>query len=188
MNVPVGSVAGRRARLARRHLLLPGARVDTVAGVCDALVGLHSSDPVTVYLSAASRLTSPAIGLIDDELWVADGDDEDELAPGPWVALLPGLDPTVMGWKQRQWYLPDDHVADLFDRNGNAGPTIWVDGRVVGGWAQCADGKLVHRLFERISAPHERLLQIELDRLREFVGDTRFTTRFPSPLSRELSA
>lgn len=49
----------------------------------------------------------------------------DDLAPvgelEPWVALLPGLDPTVMGWKGRAWYL-GDHASELFDRNGNAGP------------------------------------------------------------------
>ena len=60
-------------------------------------------------------------------------------APASWVALLPSLDPTTMGWKERAWYL-GPHATDLFDRNGNAGPTIWVDGRIVGGWAQAADG------------------------------------------------
>ncbi|MGZ8593254.1 MAG: winged helix DNA-binding domain-containing protein, partial [Actinomycetota bacterium] len=52
-----------------------------------------------------------------------------------WVALLPSLDPTVMGWKGRAWYL-GDHASELFDRNGNAGPTVWANGRVVGGWMQ----------------------------------------------------
>ena len=31
----------------------------------------------------------------------------------------------------------------LFDRNGNAGPTVWWDGRVVGGWSQRGDGEIV---------------------------------------------
>jgi hypothetical protein len=123
----------------------------------------------------------------DGELWVAAGDTDAELDPGPWVALLPGLDPSVMGWRQRGWYLDDAFVSALFDRNGNAGPTIWADGRVVGGWAQGADGRLVDRLLEPISAHHERLLLTEIERLEAFVGDTRFTIRFPPPLSRELS-
>jgi hypothetical protein len=142
-------------------------------------------------LTTSTALANSGAQTIDGtsgELWVAEGDTQAGLAPGPWVALLPGLDPTVMGWKQREWYLADEHVSHVFDRNGNAGPTIWADGRVVGGWAQRADGQLVHRLFERISATHVRLLQLELERLRSFVGDTRFTTRFPSQLSRELSA
>ena len=45
-----------------------------------------------------------------------------------------------MGWKLRDWYLPAA-AADAFDRNGNAGPTLWVDGRVVGAWAQAPDGE-----------------------------------------------
>ncbi len=69
MTRPHFSDADRRSRLARRHLLLPSARVERVAAVCDALVGLHSSDPVTVYLSAAVRLDDPSIGLIDDALY-----------------------------------------------------------------------------------------------------------------------
>ena len=53
----------------------------------------------------------------------------------PWVAFLPALDPTTMGWAERSWYL-GEHKQTLFDTNGNAGPTIWADGRIVGGWAQ----------------------------------------------------
>jgi hypothetical protein len=59
--------------------------------------------------------------------------------PEPWVALLPVLDATTMGWKERDWYL-GPHRAALFDSAGNAGPTIWVQGRIVGGWAQRPSG------------------------------------------------
>ena len=52
----------------------------------------------------------------------------DDLGPAPelppWPNLLPSLDPTVMGWRDRDWYL-GDHAGPLFDRNGNAGPTVW---------------------------------------------------------------
>jgi hypothetical protein len=92
-----------------------------------------------------------------------------------------------MGWKERAWYLPDDAVRTLFDRNGNAGPTIWADGRVVGGWAQRPDGEIAYRLLEPISAEHRRLLNEDIERLKAFVGDSRFTLRFPTPLSRDLA-
>ncbi|MFV1963178.1 MAG: winged helix DNA-binding domain-containing protein, partial [Acidimicrobiia bacterium] len=37
------------------------------------------------------------------------GDDVEAVThPGPWVALLPSLDPTTMGWKERDWYLGDE--------------------------------------------------------------------------------
>lgn len=64
------------------------------------------------------------------------GEDIEHVAPpGPWVALLPSLDPTTMGWKERGWYL-GDHYPVLFDRNGNAGPT--VGGRARRGWLGAA--------------------------------------------------
>ncbi|MGH3358390.1 MAG: winged helix DNA-binding domain-containing protein, partial [Nocardioidaceae bacterium] len=79
----------------------------------------------------------------------------DDLEPtepvGPFAVLLPGLDPTPMGWKHRDWYL-GDHKAALFDRYGNIGPTIWWDGRVVGGWAVHADGTVRARLLEDVGS------------------------------------
>jgi hypothetical protein len=70
-------------------------------------------------------------------------------AASPWAALLPALDPTAMGWRERAWYV-GDHTAALFDRSGNIGPTVWWDGRIVGGWAQRAGGEVVIRLLEDV--------------------------------------
>lgn len=74
--------------------------------------------------------------------WLHPDDGEAVEAPEPWAALLPALDPTTMGWKGRGFYL-GDLGPQLFDRNGNAGPTAWWDGRVVGGWTQEDDGTVV---------------------------------------------
>src|ERR1700729_625131 len=52
MTTKVG-VAQRRGGLVERQLL--GAPVATVGQVADALVALHATDPVTVYLSARAR-------------------------------------------------------------------------------------------------------------------------------------
>ncbi|HUZ27586.1 MAG TPA: crosslink repair DNA glycosylase YcaQ family protein, partial [Streptosporangiaceae bacterium] len=40
------------------------------------------------------------------------------------------------------------HGPRLFDRAGNVGPTLWWDGRIVGGWAQDRDGEIVCRFLE----------------------------------------
>jgi DNA glycosylase AlkZ-like len=106
--------------------------------------------------------------------------------PRPWVALLPGLDATTMGWKQRDWYL-GKHAGALFDTNGNAGPTVWANGRVVGGWAQAKDGAINVELLERVDRQTERLVRTHRDALREWLGDIRFTPRFRTPLERSLT-
>jgi Winged helix DNA-binding domain len=107
--------------------------------------------------------------------------------PEPWVALLPALDPTVMGWSGRDWYL-GDHGATLFDRNGNAGPTVWWGGRIVGGWASRKDGEIAVRLLEDVGADAAAAVEAAAGRLAEWLGPVRVTPRFRTPLERELSA
>jgi hypothetical protein len=103
------------------------------------------------------------------------------------VALLPGLDPTAMGWQGRGWYL-GSHKAALFDRSGNIGPTVWSDGRIVGGWAQRADGTVALRLLEDIGSEATTAVHATAERLAGRIGDVRVTPRFRTPLERELSS
>src|SRR5215210_2085855 len=49
-------VEERRARLALRHRLAPVARVATPVEAAAAFVGLHATDPASVYLSALARV------------------------------------------------------------------------------------------------------------------------------------
>jgi len=115
----------------------------------------------------------------------------DDLAPPPaaepWVALLPALDPTVMGWSGRGWYL-GEHGPTLFDRNGNAGPTVWWDGRIVGGWANRKDGEIAVRLLEDVGADGVAAVEAAAGRLADWLGPVRVTPRFRTPLERELTA
>jgi len=50
--------------------------------------------------------------------------------------LLPGLDPYVMGYKDRRRFLDPERYEQVFDRSGNALPTVWLDGRVIGVWLE----------------------------------------------------
>nr|WP_294695284.1 winged helix DNA-binding domain-containing protein [uncultured Friedmanniella sp.] len=118
--------------------------------------------------------------------WLAAGDDEAP-EPEPWVAALPSLDPTTMGWKERDWYLPAA-AADAFDGNGNAGPTLWVDGRVVGAWAQDKDGRLLTHYFEPVPAARREELADRLAQVAELVGGTRFSVRFPGRIQPRILA
>jgi hypothetical protein len=116
--------------------------------------------------------------------WLA-RDDPGPAVAEPWVAVLPSLDPTTMGWKSRGWYLPAA-AAEAFDRNGNAGPTIWVDGRVVGAWAQDRQGEIRTHYFERVAVTRRQEVQARVTELKALVAETRFTVRFPGAIQARL--
>lgn len=118
---------------------------------------------------------SPGVALPDDL--------EPEPAVEPWCALLPGLDVTTMGWFDRDWYL-DGQREQVFDRNGNAGPTAWVDGRVVGGWVHDAEGRVQVRLTADVRATSRKALQRKADELTAWLDGVQIKPRFPSPLSK----
>jgi Winged helix DNA-binding domain len=138
-----------------------------------------------------TRASLADIGAVEIDLgdratgWVLPDDLEDAQPPGRSVRLLPSLDATVMGWKERGWFL-GPHGPLLFDRNGNAGPTIWVDGHVVGGWTQTPDGRIATKLLEEIDTRAQKLLRQECERLEGWFGDVRIIPRFRSPVDREL--
>lgn len=108
--------------------------------------------------------------------------------PGPSVALLPGLDPTTMGWKARAHHLSPDVAAQLFDRNGNGGPAIWADGRIVGTWVQRKDGAIATRLFTDVGRAARAAVEEAAARHHALLGDVRFSVRYPAPVQRELLA
>lgn len=115
--------------------------------------------------------------------FVLPGDDEPEPKVAPWCALLPGLDVTTMGWFDRDWYL-GPHRGQVFDRYGNAGPTVWVDGHVVGAWRQDADGRVQLVLLEDVGRRAQKELSARADELTTWLGEVRISPRFPSPASK----
>ncbi len=74
-----------------------------------------------------------------------------------------------------------------FDRNGNAGPTVWVGGRVVGAWGQREGGEVVTALLEPVTAAAAERVQAAGARLTDWMDGVRVTPRFTSPLERELA-
>jgi hypothetical protein len=122
---------------------------------------------------------APGIVLADDTAPVR--------PPAPWVALLPALDPTAMGWAGRDWYL-GAHRSFLFDRSGNIGPTVWWHGSVVGGWAQRPSGEVAYRLLEDVGTDGVTAIAAEAARLETWLGKARITPKFRTPLERELAS
>ncbi|HEY0934954.1 MAG TPA: winged helix DNA-binding domain-containing protein, partial [Trebonia sp.] len=136
----------------------------------------------------AALAALPTAGVdLDGQPGVVLADDLEFPAAPPPAALLPGLDPTPMGWQSRSWFL-GPHAPPLFDRTGNIGPTVWRAGRVVGGWAQRASGEVVYRLLEDIGGDGETAVAAQAQRLEAWLGETRVTPRFRTPLERELTA
>jgi len=101
--------------------------------------------------------------------WLLPDDLEPEPPVDPWAALLPGLDPTTMGWKQRDFYLDPEHTAYLFDTAGNGGTTVWWDGRIVGCWVQDPDGVVVPVLREDVGADGDAAIAAEAERLTRWL-------------------
>ena len=123
-------------------------------------------------------------------------------APEPWAALLPPLDSTPMGWSQREWFL-GGHGPQLFDRTGNVGPTVWWDGRIVGGWAHRAvkgegaggmgrwvgGGEIACRFLEDVGAEAVTAVQAAAGQLAARLGQVRVTARGrrPTRVEQELT-
>lgn len=148
---------------------------------------------VTDVRRALARIGAEPVTLDEGTGYVAAGDLAPLAGPAePWAALLPALDPTAMGWQQRDWYLAPELRPALFDYSGNVGPTVWWNGRVVGSWAQRAgaDGEIVWRVLDRegVGDEAEAAIGEAAERLRGWVGATRVTPRFRTPVERELSA
>ena len=142
-------------------------------GVRDTRVALADAGAVQVELDGTTGFVAP-------------GDTGTTAPPEPWAALLPSLDSTPMGWKVRSWYL-GEHEKQLFDRNGNIGPTIWLNGRVIGGWAQNPDGGVECEVLEALRADEKTLVETEVSRLENWLAGDVVTPRFRSPLEMRLA-
>lgn len=164
-------------RLVRRYLASFGPVTTTD-------VAWWTGWPKTTVRSAIDRVGAVRVEVDGGEAWVDSEDEDANETPidGPVVSFLPGLDSTVMGWKEREWYLGPAMTERLFDRNGNAGPTIWIDGRVVGGWVQRASGEIAMEILDPTAEHLRPEIEAEAERVGAMYGETRHKVRFPAPL------
>jgi len=163
------------AELVRRWLCTfgPGTEADLVwwLGSTKAAVRQALTDVAAVQVA----LEGGGVG------WVLPEDEEPvPAADEPWAALLPVLDATTMGWRDRDFYLDPHHTPYLFDSNGNGGTTAWWNGRIVGCWVQ-DDAGVVHVVpSESLAADARAALAVEAARLTEWVAGVRIGTVYPS--------
>ena len=164
------------------HTFGPGTEDDLVwwLGATKAAVRRALGDVEAVEV----RLDHATGWLLPDDLPGSSADSADEPVE-PWAALLPALDPTTMGWKDRSFFL-GDHAERLFDANGNAGPTAWWDGRIVGGWTQRGDGTVVVVPAEPLDRAATRAFEATADRLTAWLDGDVVKSIYQSPLVRGL--
>jgi hypothetical protein len=140
---------------------------------------------VTAVRRALADVGAVEVALDEGTGYVLPDDLEPTEPVEPWAALLPGLDPTVMGWSVRDWYL-GPHKEHVFDRNGNAGATVWWEGRIVGGWGQDDAGDVIVQLLEDVGGEARAAIDDEAARLSDWLDGTRLAARFPSPLAKAV--
>jgi hypothetical protein len=187
----------------------PESNAGNTAGAELATAYLRSFGPATTtdlqwwagWTASATRRALDAVGAVPVTVDGEDGgaptpawllpDDLDAVdTPDTWATLLPSLDPTVMGWKQRQWYAGEHgrFGHTVFDRNGNAGNSIVADGVVVGTWAHRLDGSVAVQYLEAVTTAHRNHVDDSIDRYLVGVADTVVRPRYPAPLQRDLMA
>lgn len=107
--------------------------------------------------------------------------------PGSAAAFfLPGLDPYIMGYRDRRRFLAPEHEGKVLARAGNTVPTIWANGRVAGAWGQRRDGSVVYKLFEPVGEEERALLEAEARRLEEFLNGEFLPPRYGTPFTGTL--
>ncbi len=166
------------AELVRRWLARFGP------GTADDLVWWLGSTKTAVR-AALADVAAVQVQLDDGQLgWVLPDDVEPGPAVEPWAALLPTLDPTTMGWKQRDFYLDPSDAPYLFDTNGNGGTTAWWNGRVVGCWVQDPDGvvRVVTRRDPGVEA--RQALDQQAERLTQWLDGVVVNSVYASPQMR----
>jgi len=84
--------------------------------------------------------------------------------------LLPSLDPYIMSYKDRRRFLDPGGYDKVFDRAGNALPTVWLDGEVTGVWLEDKKRPMLEvLLFQEANTRILAQLEDEAQRLGRFL-------------------
>jgi hypothetical protein len=121
----------------------------------------------------------------DTGIALANDDPGDATTTTPVATLLPALDPTPMGWKQRDWFLGIPR-HQVFDNHGNIGPTLWWDGEIIGSWAVTPTGQVRTAVLADRGGAASSAIQDAATRLEAQLQGTTITPAIRTPLERQL--
>jgi hypothetical protein len=186
LDLESGTQGEARAWLVRRYLAAFGpATLDDVQW----WTGLTKGETQEALDAIAAEVTEVGIqGLRGEHLMLTEDAERRRDFPPPdalYVFLLPSLDPYIMGYSDRRRFLAPEHRKKVFDRAGNAVPTVWAGGRIVGVWGQHRDGRVFYELFEPIGDAQALLVE-GVRRLEDFLGGETLPPGIRTPFTRSL--
>ncbi|WP_203830362.1 winged helix DNA-binding domain-containing protein [Actinoplanes palleronii] len=103
----------------------------------------------------------------------------------PHAALLPSLDSTPMGWKEREWFLSIDR-REIFDTAGNIGPTLWWNGEIIGSWAVATTGEVRTSIRLDRGTDAKSTIHLAAAELQRRLDGTVVTPSIRTPLEKSL--
>lgn len=152
--------------------------------------GFSTSETDQALAALGSQVVPVAIeGLGEHCLMLAEDEPRLQACTPPRASygfFLPGLDPYIMGYRDRRRFLAIEHQSKVFDRAGNALPSVWANGRVVGAWTQRPDASVAYDLFEVVDNAAKAVLEEQRKSLEEFFGGEYVPQRTHSPFTRRL--
>lgn len=174
--LPGVSLEGADPRQARVWLVREYLRAFGPATLADAgwWAGLAKGEIARAVAALGDEVVAVRLGDFGDEYLML-AEDAERLAhflpsSEPYVFLLPVLDPYIMGYHDRRRFLAPEHKTLVFDYAGNARPTVWAGGRVVGVWREEKMGRPVVSLFATLSVEEQALLEAQVEGLAHFLG------------------
>ncbi|NMO00889.1 winged helix DNA-binding domain-containing protein [Gordonia sp. TBRC 11910] len=178
--LPVADAHTGHVAMIRRWLATFGPGTET-----DLVWWLGSTK--TAVRKALADIDIVEVDLDDGTVGYVLADDADDVEqPRPQAALLPELDPTTMGYKQRDFYL-GPHAGQIFDNTGNGGATAWWGGRIVGGWYQDDAANVRLHFVDDVPAAGRRALTERADALTEWLAGTQLRPGYPPPYFRQVT-
>ncbi|MFX1454581.1 MAG: winged helix DNA-binding domain-containing protein [Promethearchaeota archaeon] len=87
------------------------------------------------------------------------------------VNILPGLDPYIMGYKDRVRYVNPDNYEFIFDRSGNGTTVILLDGYVIGVWDifEKPEPLIKFHMFNDVNSKILKKIEFECGRIGKFI-------------------